>query len=276
MSSDLPPIELMISDVDGTLVHSDKTVGAATIAAVQKLRDAGVPFTIVSSRPPRGMLYPRRALNIDQPFAAFNGGSIVNPDGSVAIANRLTLAAAKTALDMLLGYQIETWVYADNEWFVLDGNGEYVPRERRTIASEPVVVGSFEPYMDRIDKIVAASSDHPRLADIEKELAAAVDGQARAVRSQAYYIDVTALQATKGFAVTALAERFGVPLERVAVIGDADNDLPMFERAGLAIAMGQATDAVKSKAAFVTDSNADDGVASAIERFVLPRVRKSK
>jgi hydroxymethylpyrimidine pyrophosphatase-like HAD family hydrolase len=60
------------------------------------------------------------------------------------------------------------------------------------------------------------------------------------------------------------------------VIGDADNDLPMFERAGLAIAMGQATDAVKSKAAFVTDSNADDGVASAIERFVLPRVRKSK
>jgi Cof subfamily protein (haloacid dehalogenase superfamily) len=273
MSEELPPIELMISDVDGTLVHADKTVGEATIAAVKELRAAGVPFTIVSSRPPRGMLYPQRTLGIDQPFAAFNGGSIVNPDGSIALANRLTPAAARTALDMLLGHQLETWVYADNEWFVLDGNGEYVPRERRTIASEPVVVKSYEPYLDRVDKIVAASSDHPRLAQIEKELAAAVDGQARAVRSQAYYIDVTALQATKGFAVTALAERFGIPLERVAVIGDADNDLPMFERAGLAIAMGQATDAVKARAAFVTDSNVDDGVASAIRRYVLPRVR---
>ncbi|WP_428313276.1 HAD family hydrolase [Hydrocarboniphaga sp.] len=276
MSSALPPIELMISDVDGTLVHADKTVGEATIAAVQELRAAGVPFTIVSSRPPRGMLYPRRMLGIDQPFAAFNGGSIVNADGSIALANRLTKAAAKTALDMLLGYQIETWVYADDDWMVLDVNGEYVPRERRTIASEPVVVESYEPFLDRIDKIVAASSDHPRLAQIEKQLAAAVDGQARALRSQAYYIDVTALQATKGYAVTALAERYGVPLERVAVIGDADNDLPMFEKAGLAIAMGQASDAVKARAAFVTDSNVDDGVASAIRRYVLPRVHANR
>lgn len=271
MSNKLPMIELMISDVDGTLVHADKTIGEATVAAVKELRAAGVAFTIVSSRPPRGMLYPRRMLGIDQPFAAFNGGSIINPDGSVALANRVSPAAVRIALDMLLGQNIETWVYADDEWMVLDGDGEYVPRERRTIASEPVVVKSYEPYLERVDKIVAASSDHPRLAQIEKELAAAVDGQARAVRSQAYYIDVTALQATKGFAVTALAERFGVPLERVAVIGDADNDLPMFAKAGLAIAMGQASDVVKSRAAFVTDSNVDDGVASAIRRFVLPR-----
>ncbi|WP_299696514.1 HAD family hydrolase [Hydrocarboniphaga sp.] len=277
MSQDsLPPIELLISDVDGTLVHADKIVGAATVAAVQQLRAAGVPFTIVSSRPPQGMLYPKHMLGIDQPYAAFNGGTIVNPDGSLAQASRLTLAAATIALDMLLGNQLETWVYADNEWFVLDADGEYVPRERRTIASEPVLVKSFEPYLDRIDKIVAASSDHPRLAQIEKDLAAAVEGQARAVRSQAYYIDVTDLKATKGYAVAALAQRIGVPLERVAVIGDADNDLPMFERAGLAIAMGQATDAVKARAAFVTDSNVDDGVASAIQRYILPRVHGSK
>lgn len=269
-----PPIELLISDVDGTLVHADKTVGAATIAAVRQLRDAGAAFTIVSSRPPRGMLYPRRMLGVDQPFAAFNGGSIVNPDGSVALANRLTPAAAKIALDLLLDRRLETWVYADDQWLVLDGDGEYVPRERRTIASEPVVVKCYEPYLDRIDKIVAASSDHPYLAQIEQELAAAVAGQARAVRSQAYYIDVTALQATKAYAVAALAERIGVPLERIAVIGDADNDLPMFERAGLAIAMGQASDAVKAKAALVTDSNDDDGVAAAIQRYILPRVRR--
>ena len=269
---DAEPIELLISDVDGTLVHADKTVGERTVAAVQRLRTAGCRFTIVSSRPPRGMLYPRKMLEIDEITAAFNGGSLVDRDGRVLLANRVDPAAARECLQQLAAARIETWLYADDEWLVLDGDGEYVPRERRTIASEPVVVPSFEPWLDRVDKIVAASSDHARLAQVEQQLAQAVQGRARAVRSQAYYLDITALQATKGFAATQLAARIGVPLSRVAVIGDAANDLPMFERAALAIAMGQASDEVKRAAAFVTDSNADDGVATAIERYVLPRV----
>jgi Cof subfamily protein (haloacid dehalogenase superfamily) len=272
MDEPASPIELFVSDVDGTLARPDKTIGAATIAAVRRLRDVGLPFTIVSSRPPSGMLYPLRTLDIDLPFAAFNGGSIVNPDGSVAEAHRLTTAAATTTLTMLLKQHLETWVYADGKWLVLDPHGAYVPRERITIASEPVVVDGFEPYLDRVDKIVAASSDHAHLTDVEMQLGAALQGQARVVRSQLYYIDVTAMHATKGHAVTALAHRIGVPLDRVAVIGDAANDLPMFECAGLAIAMGQAEEAIRRRATFVTGSNAEDGVASAIERYILPRV----
>lgn len=265
------PIGLLISDVDGTLVDADKAVRPATIDAVRRLRTAGLRFSIVSSRPPLGLRYPVRMLDIDEPVAAFNGGSIVDRGGAVLSARRLAPDAAAITLELLLRERIETWVYADNQWLVLDAGGEYVPRERRTIDAEPVQVPRFDAYVDRIDKIVAASSDHPRLAQIEAQLAGLLEGRARAVRSQAYYLDVTDLHATKGYAVTELARRIGVPLQRVAVIGDAPNDLPMFERAALAIAMGQAEDAVKKAADFVTAGNDDDGVAAAIDRYILRR-----
>jgi hydroxymethylpyrimidine pyrophosphatase-like HAD family hydrolase len=94
---------------------------------------------------------------------------------------------------------------------------------------------------------------------------------ASAHRSQAYYLDVTPAGATKGHAVTRIAARLGLPLSAVAVIGDMSNDLPMFAVAGLAIAMGNATDAVKSAARFTTETNESEGFAVAMERFILPR-----
>lgn len=265
-------IELLVSDVDGTLVRGNKSISAATVAAVERLRRAGAAFTIVSSRPPIGLRYPRQALHIEQPMAAFNGGSIVDRRGDIIEAVRVPPVVARQCIERLRSEPLETWVYADDRWLVLDGDGEYVPRERRTIASEPTVVDSFEPYLDRVDKIVVAGSDHPRLAALERELAETLSGTARAVRSQLYYIDITALDANKGHALRALAARIGVPLERVAVIGDAPNDLPMLECAALSIAMGQADDEVKQAADCVTESNDDDGVAHAIERYVLPRL----
>ena len=66
-----------------------------------------------------------------------------------------------------------------------------------------------------------------------------------------------------------IAKLLGMPLAEIAVIGDGGNDVAMFERAGLSIAMGNASPQVQRKADFVTDSNSNDGFASAIERFIL-------
>ena len=90
-------------------------------------------------------------------------------------------------------------------------------------------------------------------------------------RSQKYYLDISSLAATKGQGVAALCARIGTPLERTAVIGDMDNDISMFDAAGLAIAMGQAPDAVKAHAQRVTRSNADDGFAAAVADLLDPR-----
>ena len=262
-------IDLLVSDVDGTLARTDKRIGQRTVDAVARLRDSGVRFTIISARPARGMRYPIEALGVDEPVAAFNGGTIMNPDGGILSAHRLERSAALDVLALLRAQPTELWVFADDLWLTGEPDGPHAPRERRAIAVEPTVRTDFELYADRIDKIVAASDDHALLERLEDRIHATLGGAVHASRSQPYYLDVTGPDADKGHGLEELARAMGVPLERVAVIGDGHNDIPMFEKAGLAIAMGQAADQVKQAAAMVAADNDADGVADAIDRFIL-------
>jgi hypothetical protein len=94
-------------------------------------------------------------------------------------------------------------------------------------------------------------------------------------RSQHYYLDITHPLANKGDALSEIARLLAVPLTETAVIGDGANDLAMFERSGLSIAMGNASPELQRSADFTTDSNADEGFANAVERFILPRLVES-
>jgi Cof subfamily protein (haloacid dehalogenase superfamily) len=262
-------IDLLISDIDGTLVTPDKALTPAAIAAVKALDTAGIAFTVVSSRPPRGMASVVETLQVRHPFAAFNGGSLVTPDLKLISTLRLGPEAARKILRLLDERGIDAWVFADETWRLRDLAGPKVGRERFTVGFDPIVVDGFDDVIGRIDKIVGVSDDHPRLAAVEGEAQALLGVDAIAERSQPYYLDFTPPGADKGHAVRAICAQLGVPLARTAVIGDMGNDVAMFRVAGLAIAMGQAPDAVKAEAAFVTGPNTEDGFARAVERFIL-------
>jgi Cof subfamily protein (haloacid dehalogenase superfamily) len=268
-----PPtaLRLLVSDVDGTLVTPDKTLAPATVAAVRRLKESGVGFTLISSRPPRGMAALIERLEIDLPFAAFNGGSLVGPDMTLIEAKRLTADAARAAIDLFRVRGVGVWGFADNAWLVTDPAGPYVPRERRTVGFAPTVVADFEAVIDRLDKLVGVSEHPALLATVEAETQRRLRGQANVRRSQVYYLDVTNPEADKGHGVRALCRRIGAPAAHTAVIGDQANDIAMFKVAGLSVAMGQGTAEVKASAHFVTDANTEDGFAHAVERFVLPR-----
>jgi Cof subfamily protein (haloacid dehalogenase superfamily) len=258
--------------MDGTLLRPDHSLSQRTIEAVRALREAGVFFSLATGRPPKAMLQQIEALGVDLPTAAFNGGTIVHPDGSFLVAHYLPRNAAIATLALFSGQaEVEVWVFSGGDWLLHDPHGPMVPREQHGLGYPPVVVESFEPYLDRIDKIVAASNNAPLLVELEAQLQPNVDGQAQVSRSQPVYLDVTAMQANKGEALATLAEFLGVPLEQTAAIGDGGNDPAMFHRAGLSIAMGQADEVVKLQADRVTGSNIEDGAAEAIERFILLR-----
>ncbi len=271
MSDPYAPIRLFVSDVDGTLVTPDKSLTTATLAAVHRLHEAGVGFTIVSSRPPRGMAALVEQLEIDLPFAAFNGGNLVAPDMTLLEVKRLSEEAARDAIDLFRLRGVEVWGFADNNWLVTDDASAYIARERHTVGFDPTVVADFEGVIDRLDKLVGVSEHPALLATVEGEAQRRLRGRANARRSQVYYLDVTNPQADKGHAVHALCRSVGAPLTHTAVIGDQSNDVAMFKVAGLSIAMGQGTDEVKASANLVTDANTADGFARAVERFVLPR-----
>jgi Cof subfamily protein (haloacid dehalogenase superfamily) len=268
--SAIHPIRFILSDVDGTLLHPDHSLGQRTADAVRALREAGVLFSLASGRPPRAMRHLIETFDIDIPLAAFNGGTLFNPDGSILVAHYLPADAALVTLALFSAEpDVEVWVFADGDWLRRDAPGPMEPREAHGLGYGPRVVESFEPFLDRVDKIVAASNNAQLLVQLEAQLQPRVHGLAQVSRSQPVYLDVTAMLANKGEALKTLAAHLGVALEQTVAIGDGGNDPAMFEVAGLSIAMGQAEEAVKRRANVVTGSNIEEGAAEAFERFIL-------
>ena len=258
-------IALVVSDVDGTLLTKEKVLTDRAIDAVRRLREAGIAFTITSSRPTLGMKFLLEPLGITLPIGAFNGSCIVDPTLKPVEQHLIPEAAARQAVDILSKFGAEIWLFTSDRWLARDGNGAYVPHEKRAIRADPTVVDDFAPYLSSACKIVGASADATGLQRCETEMQAALGAQATAIRSQSYYLDITPPGVNKGTFVQTIARRLNISTDAVATIGDMQNDLAMFRVSGLSFAMGNATDDVKHQATHVTASNEEDGFAKAME-----------
>lgn len=270
------PVRLVVSDVDGTLVDGDKKLTDGTIAAVKRLRDAGVAFTVISARPMSGIKPLLGPLALDADVGAFNGGVIFRRDGTIVSRHTIDAGVARGVVEMAADEQVDTWVFADDQWYATDGEGPHTASERVSSDQEPAVRADFDDLLDHADKITFVSDDADRLHAFYERARGRYCERATIAQSQTYYLDVTALEANKGDGVAALAAANGVDLSDTAVIGDQHNDLPMLTRAGLPIAMGNAPDDVKEQASEVTRSNDADGVAHAIDTIILPTLENSK
>jgi Cof subfamily protein (haloacid dehalogenase superfamily) len=269
----LSKVELVITDCDGTLLYTDKTLGEPAKEAVRNLSAAGVRFTVASSRPGKGMRTIVDTLGIKTPFAAFNGGKLVDPAGWKTMnAHWLARDAAEIALESLARDGIDAWVFIDDQWYITNPAGEYVPLERRTVGYDAVVVKRFEDIdLGSVEKIVASTSNAALLERKEAEFAGTLKGQATAMRSQSYYLDITHPLANKGEGIRELAQLAGVALENVAVLGDMQNDVAMFDVAGVSIVMGQASAQVQANATFVSSTNDEDGFAGGVNGLLAAR-----
>lgn len=264
-------IRLLLADVDGTLVTDDKVLTEAAREAVGDLRCAGVDFAITSSRPPRGMEMLFKPLAVEGITAGLNGGLYVNPDLSLIQSYPLDPATARRAVDAIISEGLDVWVYTEAEWLIRDHNAPHVAREAWILKFDAKVVGSFtDSYLTQAVKIVGVSDDFALVAASEIAVQKALGERASVARSQTYYLDVTDPRANKGAVVATLSRLQNISPEQIATIGDMSNDVPMFRKSGLSIAMGNASDEVKAEANAVTDSNEDEGFAKAVRKFVLP------
>jgi Cof subfamily protein (haloacid dehalogenase superfamily) len=262
-------IRALMSDVDGTLVTDDKILTSATRSAVVALREMGIALCIISSRPPRGLRMLVEPLELTTPMGAFNGAVLVKPDLSVISEDLLAQDVARRAVELLESKRVQTWVFTKDDWLVRESCAPYVEHEERTVKFGPIVVANFDAALGAAAKIVGVSEDPECLARCESQLTAALGPEATVVRSQRYYLDITSRGANKGAAFSKLAELLTIPPAEIAVIGDGSNDVSMFARGGLSIAMGNGSTDVQRAADFVTESNSDDGFAAAVHRLIL-------
>ena len=266
-------IRLVLTDVDGTLVTREKVLTERAVAAVKALDAAGADFAITSGRPPRGMGMLVGPLALKTPIAGFNGGVLVNPDMTVIESRTLDPKVAREAVELVLTEGLDAWLYTPDEWLIRDPKAPHVAREAWTVKFEAKVVKDFgDDDFAQAVKIVGVSDDLQKVAACEARARKSLGDKASASRSQPYYLDITHPQANKGAVVAMLCERLGLKPAQIATLGDMPNDELMFGRSGFSVAMGNASDEVKSKASAVTASFEDEGFAKAVEQLILPRV----
>ena len=268
-----PPtkVSLFVSDVDGTLVTKEKVLTERAREAARKLAQAGIAFTITSGRPPRGMQMLIDALRLTAPIAAFNGALFLHPDLSVIEEHLLPAEAARSALRILESSGLDVWVYTDQDWLVRERHGPHVDHEEWTVKFPPRVVPNFDDAIEKAAKIVGVSDDFGAVERCEAVMQRECGKEVSATRSQPYYLDVTHPCANKGDVIETLSRMLRIPTGEIATIGDMPNDVLMFKRSGLSIAMGNASEDVQRAARYVTTSSEEEGFANAVERFILNR-----
>jgi Cof subfamily protein (haloacid dehalogenase superfamily) len=288
-----PKISLLLADVDGTLVDSKKVVTPRAQEAIGRLRERKIDFAVTSGRPPRGMRMITDAIPMTAPVAAFNGGMIVRPNDLSQVIEGHTLddATARQVMARLDQAKLDVWVYAALNWYLRDPNAPHSDKEASTVHFAPTVVKDFSQALSEgVSKIVGVSDNLDLVARVEREIqtefASGVGTQqscphrvtrrsdagpaVSAARSQPYYLDVTHPLANKGAAAEALSRLLKLPLAEIATIGDQPNDILMFRKSGVSIAMGQSIDEVKHAATHVSPGDLDhEGFARAVEEFLL-------
>jgi Cof subfamily protein (haloacid dehalogenase superfamily) len=262
-------IALVVSDVDGTLLTKDKTLTDGARGAVRRLHEAGIGFTITSSRPIIGMRFLIEPLAVTLPVGAFNGSCIVDPHLNPIEMHLIPASTAQRSIEIFDEFGVDIWLFTMDLWLTRRPDGEYVPHEKRAIRADPTIVADFTPYLASTCKIVGSCSDAALLKRCEIAMQQALGAQATAVRSQSYYLDVTPPGCDKGTFVQAMAKRLGLSTDAVATIGDMQNDLAMFRVSGMSIAMGNATDDVRKLATRVTASNEEEGFAKAVDMILM-------
>src|ERR1700736_6425625 len=141
----MSPIALVVSDCDGTLLTKDKTLTEGAKAAARRLHEAGIGFTITSSRPPIGMGFLIEPLAITLPVGPFNGSSIVDPQLKPVELHLIPEAAARRSLDVLNEFGVDIWLFTNEKWLPRHPDAEYVPHEKRAIRADPTIAGDLRP-----------------------------------------------------------------------------------------------------------------------------------
>lgn len=252
-----PDYKAVFSDIDGTLVASNHLISPHTEATIKRILALGIPFILVSARPPLAITPYMEQLNNRSPFVAFSGALILDADCK-PLYNVTIDEADQAALDQVLARfdHLSINHFVQRDWFCNDPEHPAVKLEESIVklksakkpdqllcANKVLVIGDAE---DILQLETMLKQQFPQLS---------------IHRSQARYLEIMHQKASKAQAIRFMETVLGITGEQVVAFGDNYNDLDMLEYAGLGVAMANAPDPIKQAAKRVTVSNDEDGVA---------------
>jgi len=262
-------VKLVAIDLDDTLLDNSRTISPRARAAIAAAVAQGVTVTVATGRMFPSALPYARQLGLDVPLITYNGALVrCGLSGETLLHKPLDPAAAGAVLALFRERGWYVQVYLDDVLYVRERDAS--ARRYEEIAGVTAVpVGDGLWSLAGAPTKMLAMADPERIPAIDAAVRAACGRRVYTAASKPYYLEITHPDATKGAALAFLAGRLGIGRGAVMAIGDSVNDLDMIEYAGLGVAMGNAGEQVREAADAVTAANDADGVAAAIEEFVL-------
>ncbi|WP_026882915.1 Cof-type HAD-IIB family hydrolase [Clostridium akagii] len=274
--------KLMCIDMDGTLLNSKRVVSDANKNAIKKAHDLGVQIVIATGRVYSNAAFYSNLIGVKSPVIASNGAIIKEKlADKVIYKNELGIENLAKIIEVCNKHKLKLnlnthnsiisssrLIYVITKYLFLKSmmnseNGKL----NISYVSKPNLFKIIKENSKDIIKCEILDTSPRRLEIAKKDFKKIVNLEI--VSSSKNNIEITSKSVSKGQAVKELAKYYNLKAEEIITIGDSQNDLSMIEYAGLGIAMGNGTELVKSKANYITDTNDNDGVAKAINKFIL-------
>lgn len=276
-------IKLVALDLDGTLFDNSRHISERNLTAIRSITDKGIHVVISTGRPFEGIPFDQiKGTGINYAITANGSGIYEISTGKCLYENAMDEELVTPILNFLLTRDIHMDAF-------IGGKG-YTPVQCVETAQKLTVPSSIKNYIittrTRLDNILQFIHENQlKVQKMTLNFYPAADGtlidretvrkflvsnpSITTVCGGYNNLEFTRADANKGVGLRKLAEILGVNPDATMAIGDTENDLAIIEAAGIGVAMGNATDAVKARADYVTTTNTKDGVAAAIEHFIL-------
>jgi Cof subfamily protein (haloacid dehalogenase superfamily) len=261
--------ELLVCDLDGTLIDHSLTLDPALVAAFKRAAAAGLGITIATGRMPLSVDFYREALDIRLPVIYYNGGLIRDAAGMELLRRELPRGILAKVRELFSAAPVHPIFFRDEQLYCLDRTlpiRQFCDDEglRAHVIPDPEDFLRLGAFMKGL--FIGHRRD---LGVLRADLEGVLGDDARLVHTAEHYLELLPVASTKGAALAHLATHLGVSLDRVVAVGDHDNDLEMVEAAGLGVAMAHAPESVRAVADRVAPAPADGGLLRLLAE-VLP------
>ena len=264
--------KLIAMDLDGTLNNDEKQITEVTKAALMAAQQKGVRLALASARPSPGLYRERDALRLQDHegiLMSYNGGRIVDAaSGKVLFETSMPLDETKAVLRELEKLPVTPILDDGVQFYVTDRNAymvEYECWNNQMVCSE---VENLADFLSFAPVKILMSVQPDLLKDVQAQIAAFLPEDLTVVQTAAFYLEVIPKVINKGQGIHDICRTLDISPEEVIAFGDAANDIPMLQAAGVGVAMGNAAEAVKAAADKITLTNNEDGIAAALAELL--------
>ena len=263
---------LIAMDLDGTLNNDEKQITEITKNALMAAQQRGIRLALASARPSPGLYRERDVLCLQDHegiLMSYNGGRIVDAaTGKVLFETSMPLDETKAVLRFLENLPVTPILDDGVQFYVTDKNAymvEYECWNNQMVCSE---VENLAEFISFAPVKILMSVQPEILKDVQAQIAAFLPEDLTVVQTAAFYLEVIPKVINKGQGIRDICRTLGISPEEVIAFGDAANDIPMLQAAGVGVAMGNAADAVKAAADKITRTNNEDGIAAALAELL--------